>query len=74
MDQWPQCLLATWEPFLEDDEEDDFNVHWVMGLGLKAQPRAIPNHVRGSRPRKPPNIDKHRHEMHTCMMSDYFAN
>ncbi len=36
MDQWRERLLATRELFLEDDEEDDFNVNWVMELGLNA--------------------------------------
>ena len=59
MDEWQQCLFATRELFLEDDEEDDFNVHWVMGLKLRAQPHAIPSH---------------RHEMHVRMMSNYFGD
>jgi len=71
MEQWRQRLLATCELFLEDNEEDDFNVNWVIGLGLTG--REIPCHVRGSRPGKSPNINRHRHDMHARMMSDYFA-
>ena len=74
MDQWRERLLATRELFLEDDEEDDFNVNWVMELGLNAPRGRIPSIVRGSRPGKSPNIDRQRYEMHARMMSDYFAD
>ena len=73
MDQWWERLLATRELFLEDGEEDDFNVNWVIGLGLSAPRGQIPSIVRGSRPGKSPKIDRHRHEMHATMISDYFA-
>jgi hypothetical protein len=69
MDQWRERLLASRELILEDDDEDDFNVNWIMGLGFNA-----PRIVQGSRPGKSPNIDRHRHEMHARMMSDYFAD
>ena len=74
MDQWRERLHATRELFLEDDEEDDFNVNWIIGLGLSDPRGQIPSIVRGSRPGKSPNIDRHRHEMHARMMSDYFAD
>ena len=64
MDQWRERLLASRELFLEDDEEDDFNVNWIMGLGFNAPRVQMPIRVRGSRPGKSPNIDRHRHE---CM-------
>ena len=51
-----QCLVANPELLLENDEEDDFKIYWVMGLGLRARPHSIPSHVRGSRPGKSPNI------------------
>jgi hypothetical protein len=74
MDQWRERLHATRELFLEDDEEDDFNVNWIIGLGLGDPRGQIPSIVRGSRPGKSPNIDRHRHKMHARMMSDYFAD
>jgi hypothetical protein len=74
MDQWRERLLATRELILEDDEEDDFNVNWIIGLGLSAPRGHMPSIVHGSRPGKSPNIDRHRHEMHARMMSDYFAD
>ena len=72
MEQWRQRLIASRELFLEDDDEDDSNVNWFLGLGVPG--REIPRHVRGSRPGKSPNIDRHRHEMHARMMADYFAD
>ena len=74
MNQWRERLLATQELFLEDNEEDGFNVNWIIGSGLSAPRGQIPSVVRGSRPRKSPNIDTHRHKMHARMMSKSFAN
>ena len=59
---------------MEEDEEDDFNVDWVIELGLSAPRGQIPSIVRGSRHGKLPSIDRHRHEMHARMMSNYFAD
>jgi hypothetical protein len=46
MDQWRERLLATRALFLEDDEEDDFNVNWMIGLGLSDPRGQIPSIVR----------------------------
>lgn len=74
MDQWRERLFANRELFLENDEEDDFNVNWIVGLGFSVPHGQIPRVVRGSRRGKLPNIDIHRHEMHVRMMSDCFAD
>jgi hypothetical protein len=49
-------------------------ISMLIGLGLSDPRGQIPSIVCGSRPGKSPNIDRHRHEMHARMMSDYFAD
>lgn len=57
---------------MEDDEEDDVNVNLFMGLRLLEL--EIPIVVRVSRDEKSSIIERHRHDMHTRTMSNYFAD
>lgn len=75
MHPWRARLLAAREAMKEDEEDDDFNLQWILqmqrgygdGIDMSA-------HVGGSRPGRAPNIARDRQEMHRRMMRDYFSD
>jgi hypothetical protein len=50
--------------FLADEEEEEYIMSYVMGLGVAFAALSLHASVRGSRPEKAPNIDRRRHYMH----------
>jgi hypothetical protein len=70
MDPWWARLLASQESIMEDDEEDEFNLNLVLGLGRNNEGIPLPKVLRGFRRRKAPNIERHRYAMHEKMMGD----
>ena len=72
MDAWRAQFKAGRQRLLDDDEEDDVVVNFVLGLGFVNPKQALPSIRGGSRPGKSPNIERFRIEMHHRMISDFF--
>ena len=74
MDAWGAQFSACRQCILDDDDEDDVVMNFVLGLGFVNLERALPSIRGGSRPGKSPNIERFRVEMHHRMISDYFCD
>ena len=70
MDAWRAQFNACRQRLLDDDDEDDVVMNFVLGLGFVNPERALPSIRGGSRPGKSPNIERFRVEMHHLMISD----
>ena len=68
MDAGKARLLASQEFIIEDDEEDEFNLNLVLGLGGNNEGVPLPRILEGSHLGKTANIEKHRYEMHERRM------
>ena len=74
MDAWGAQFSACRQCILDDDDEDDVVMNFVLGLGFVNLERALPSIRGGSRPGKSPNIKRFRVEMHHRMISVYFCD
>jgi hypothetical protein len=71
---WRERLGAAREAMLEDDEEDEINLAWIMGLGEDSEGEVEQPKVRGrSHLGKAQNIWKRRAKMHNVLIRDYFS-
>ena len=74
MDSWRQKFIDTAER-LQDDEDDDFALRWIIGLDFGSSSRSKrPRIHTGSRPGKAQNVERDMEDMHYQMMYDYFPN
>jgi hypothetical protein len=70
---WRERLGAAREAMLEDDEEDEINLAWIMGLGEDSEGEVEQPRVRGgSHPGKAQNIWRRRRKMHKVLIRVYF--
>jgi hypothetical protein len=42
MDAWRARLLATRATIWEDDEEEEFNINWLLGVGVEEDEVDVP--------------------------------
>jgi hypothetical protein len=71
---WRERLGVAREAMLEDDEEDEINLAWIMGLGEDSEGEVEQPRVRGdSHPGKAQNIWRWRAKMHKVLIRDYFS-
>jgi len=73
MEAWRKHLLAAREQAFEDDEEDEMNLRWIIGLEVDTKDLGVPKVRGGSCLGKAQNIGRDRMEMHERMMRDYFS-
>ena len=74
IDVWRAQFKASSQRLLDNDDEDDVVLNFVLELGFVNLEEILPSIRGGSRPRKSHNIERFRVEMHCRMIFDYFCD
>ena len=74
MDVWCAQFRANRQRLLDDDDEDDVVLNFILQLRYVNSEQALPSIRGGFRPKQSPNIERFRVEMHHRMTFDYFCH